>query len=287
MTQNKEVRALPELPEVETIRRTLEALVKGKTIQDVIVDYPKLVKEPDDVEEFKEHLRGETVEHIGRRGKFLLIYFTHYVLVSHLRMEGKYRLNKTGEPIDKHTHVRFLFTDGTELRYNDVRKFGTMHLFKKGEEEASLPLSDLGPEPFPEHLTTAYLAEQLQKTNRKVKVVLLDQRVVVGLGNIYVDEVLFRSSIHPERSAASLGEEEIQKLYEEIVATLTEAVEKGGSTIRTYINSQGQIGSFQESLYVYGRKGESCVRCGSLIEKIVVGGRGTHFCPVCQNLIHE
>ncbi|MBO9130604.1 DNA-formamidopyrimidine glycosylase [Bacillus sp. 165] len=278
---------MPELPEVETVRRTLEALVKGKMIEDVLVDYPKLVKEPDDVEEFKERLRGETIEKVGRRGKFLLIYFTHYVLVSHLRMEGKYRLNQTGEPIDKHTHIRFLFTDGTELQYNDVRKFGTMHLFRKGEEELSLPLSDLGPEPFPEYLTTQYLTEQLEKTSRKLKVVLLDQRVLVGLGNIYVDEVLFRARIHPERPASSLGEAETQKLYEEIVATLTEAVEKGGSTIRTYINSQGQIGSFQNSLYVYGRKGEACVRCGSAIEKTVVGGRGTHFCPVCQNFIDE
>ncbi|MEB3055354.1 DNA-formamidopyrimidine glycosylase [Bacillus pseudomycoides] len=273
---------MPELPEVENVRRTLENLVTGKTIQDVIVTYPKLVKRPDDAELFKEMLRGEKIERIERRGKFLLLYVTKYVIVSHLRMEGKYLLHKDDEPVDKHTHVRFQFTDGTELHYKDVRKFGTMHLFKKGEEFDQMPLADLGPEPFDVELTVGYLQERLQKTNRKIKVVLLDQRLLVGLGNIYVDEVLFRSGIHPEREASSLMKAEIEKIHAATVATLAEAVERGGSTIRTYINSQGQIGSFQELLNVYGRKGEPCVTCGNVIEKTVVGGRGTHYCPMCQ-----
>lgn len=273
---------MPELPEVENVRRTLEKLVKGKTIEEVIVTYPKLVKEPDDAELFKEMLRGETIEEVGRRGKFLLIYVTRYVIVSHLRMEGKYMLHEADDPVDKHTHVRFRFTDGTELRYKDVRKFGTMHLFEKGTELTIMPLADLGPEPFSDELTPGYLRERMQKTARKVKVVLLDQRIVVGLGNIYVDEVLFRSRIHPEREASSLTNEEFETLYKEIIATLTEAVERGGSTIRTYMNSQGQIGSFQERFYVYGKKGEPCVTCGTALEKTVVGGRGTHYCPVCQ-----
>lgn len=273
---------MPELPEVENVRRTLEELVKGKTIEEVIVTYPNLVKEPDDAELFKEMLRGETIEEIRRRGKFLLIYVTRYVIVSHLRMEGKYMQSESDDPVDKHTHVRFRFTDGTELRYKDVRKFGTMHLFKKGTEFTVMPLVDLGPEPFSTELTSAYLQGKLQKTARKVKVALLDQRILVGLGNIYVDEVLFRSRIHPEREASSLTNEEFETLYKEIVATLSEAVERGGSTIRTYVNSQGKIGSFQERLYVYGRKGEPCVTCGTLLEKTVVGGRGTHYCPACQ-----
>ena len=197
-------------------------------------------------------------------------------------MEGKFLLHQEDEPIDKHTHVRFLFTDGTELHYKDVRKFGTMHLFKKGEEMNQMPLADLGPEPFDAELTPQYLQERLQKTNRKIKVVLLDQRLLVGLGNIYVDEVLFRSQIHPEREASSLTAEEIERIYEATVTTLGEAVKRGGSTIRTYINSQGQIGSFQELLNVYGKKGEPCVTCGTILEKTVVGGRGTHYCPICQ-----
>lgn len=273
---------MPELPEVENVRRTLENLVTGKIIKDVIVTYPKLVKRPDDAELFKGMLRGEKIERIERRGKFLLLYVTKYVIVSHLRMEGKYLLHESDEPIDKHTHVRFQFTDGTELHYKDVRKFGTMHLFRKGEEFDQMPLVDLGPEPFAAELTPRYLQERLQKTNRKIKVVLLDQRLLVGLGNIYVDEVLFRSGVHPEREASSLTKVEIEKIHAATIETLGEAVKRGGSTIRTYINSQGQIGSFQELLNVYGRKGEPCVTCGNVIEKTVVGGRGTHYCPICQ-----
>ena len=168
--------------------------------------------------------------------------------------------------------------------YRDVRKFGTMHLFAKGQELNSLPLLNLGPEPLSADFTVKYLSEKLAKTSRKIKPVLLDQNIVVGIGNIYVDESLFRSGIHPERAASSLTESEIEKLHEEIIATLSEAVEKGGSTIRSYINSQGQIGMFQLELYVYGRKGEACKKCGTTLEKLVVGGRGTHICPSCQVL---
>ncbi|UOY94272.1 DNA-formamidopyrimidine glycosylase [Ectobacillus sp. JY-23] len=271
---------MPELPEVETVKRTLETLITGKIIEEVIVTYPKLVKEPDDAEIFRGLLQGECIVGVGRRGKFLLIYTEQYAIVSHLRMEGKYRLHDAGDPVDKHTHVRFCFTDGSELRYNDVRKFGTFHLFPKEEATLHLPLSGLGPEP--PDVTAAHLQMHLGKTNRKVKVVLLDQTVLVGLGNIYVDEVLYRSGIHPERPGSSLQETEIEKIREETVKTLNQAVEKGGSTIRTYINSQGQIGTFQQSLFVYGRKGEPCSVCGTPIVKTVVGGRGTHYCPICQ-----
>jgi formamidopyrimidine-DNA glycosylase len=273
---------MPELPEVETVRRTLIQLTVGKTICDVIVSWPKIIKKPDDVVQFIDALKGQTIYDIGRRGKFLKFVLDDYVLVSHLRMEGRYSVERSGEPVDKHTHVIFQFTDGTELRYRDVRKFGTMHLFKKGEEEKELPLSQLGPEPFSEEFTIDLLSEKLQKTNRKIKTALLDQTLVVGLGNIYVDEALFRSGIHPERPANSLKHEEIHLLYQEIVATLREAVEKGGSTVRSYVNSEGQIGMFQLELYVYGRKDEPCKKCGYPLKKIVVGGRGTHYCQNCQ-----
>ena len=149
-----------------------------------------------------------------------------------------------------------------------------MHLFKKGEEMNQMPLADLGPEPFDAEMTPQYLQERLQKTNRKIKVVLLDQRLLVGLGNIYVDEVLFRSQIHPEREASSLTVEEIERIYEATVTTLGEAVKRGGSTIRTYINSQGQIGSFQELLNVYGKR-RAVRNLWHDIRKTVVGGRGT------------
>jgi len=273
---------MPELPEVETIRRTLQELVINKKIADVSVFWPKIIKHPAEVSQFKDALVGQTIMDIGRRGKFLILYTTDFALVSHLRMEGKYGLFQKKDPVDKHTHVIFHFTDGTELRYRDVRKFGTMHLYLKGEEFNLLPLSQLGPEPLSEEFTSDLLLSRLAKTKRSIKSVLLDQKIVVGIGNIYVDESLFRSSIHPERTADSLTNKEIKKLHEEIVATLTEAVQKGGSTIRSYVNSQGQIGMFQLELFAYGRAGEECKICGSTLERITSGGRGTVFCPSCQ-----
>lgn len=275
---------MPELPEVETVRKTLKKLVVDKTIKDITVFWPKIIKNPLEVEQFIDALVGETILDVGRRGKFLIIYTEKFALVSHLRMEGKYGLYPKDEPFDKHTHVLFHFTDGTELRYRDVRKFGTMHLYKKGDEFLTEPLVGLGPEPFSEEFTVEYLAKKVEKTNRKIKTALLDQKVFVGLGNIYVDEALFRSGIHPERLANTLTKDEIAILHREIVATLSEAVKKGGSTIRSYVNSQGEIGMFQVDLYAYGRKGEECKRCGTPLEKTTVGGRGTHYCPHCQKI---
>jgi len=275
---------MPELPEVETVRKTLKNLVVNKTIKDITVFWPKIIKNPLEVEQFVDAMIGETIIDVGRRGKFLIIYTGNFALVSHLRMEGKYGLYPKEEPFDKHTHVLFHFTDGTELRYRDVRKFGTMHLYKKGDEFLTEPLIGLGPEPFSEEFTVEYLAKKLEKTNRKIKTALLDQKFFVGLGNIYVDEALFRAGIHPERIANTLNKSEISILHGEIVATLSEAVKKGGSTIRSYINSQGEIGMFQLELYAYGRNGEECKRCGTLLEKTTVGGRGTHYCPQCQKI---
>ena len=273
---------MPELPEVETVKRTLEQLILGREIKDVTVHWTKIIKKPLETEQFIDALKGQKVKAIDRRGKFLIFYFTDLAMVSHLRMEGKYGLFPKDEPVEKHTHVLFTFSDGTELRYKDVRKFGTMHLFKKGEEHQSLPLSKLGPEPLSADFNTAYLYEALQKKNRTIKAVLLDQELVVGVGNIYVDEALFRARIHPQTIASALTYEETDRLVEVIKETLAEAIEQGGSTIRSYINSQGQIGMFQQQLYVYGRNGEQCRECGTEIEKLKVAGRGTHICPCCQ-----
>ncbi|MFK2824633.1 DNA-formamidopyrimidine glycosylase [Bacillus sp. B190/17] len=276
---------MPEMPEVETVRRTLEQLVVGKTIQGVEIRWPNIIKKPEQAEQFAHALVGETIRDVVRRGKFLIFVLDHYSLVSHLRMEGKYRLHECGEEEEPHTHVLFKFTDHSELRYRDVRKFGTMHLFQRGQEYDSLPLSQLGPEPFSDHFSIDYVKSKLEKTERNMKAVLLDQKVFVGLGNIYVDETLFRARIHPERKANSLREEEIVILHQEIVATLEEAVEKGGSTIRSYVNSQGQAGTFQETHFVYGRTGEPCKKCGEPIIKMKTAGRGTHICPNCQRLL--
>ncbi|TFJ93911.1 DNA-formamidopyrimidine glycosylase [Lentibacillus salicampi] len=273
---------MPELPEVETIKNTLKRFVIDKTITDVTVFWPNIIKRPDDAEQFKDLLHGQSIRDIHRKGKFLLFELDDAILVSHLRMEGKYSVHPSGEPVKKHTHVIFTFNSGEELRYNDVRKFGTMHLFNKGEERLGKPLNQLGPDPFDEAFTVDYFYQKLKKTDRQIKSVLLDQTVVAGLGNIYVDETLFKAKIHPLRKARQLKKREVQAIREAAISTLREAVAQGGTTIRSYVNSQGDMGMFQQELFVYGQENEPCKECGRPITKMKVGGRGTHVCVSCQ-----
>ncbi|MDF2536748.1 MAG: 5-hydroxymethyluracil glycosylase [Bacillales bacterium] len=275
---------MPELPEVETVRRTLEELIVGKKIAKVKMTYPKIIKEPKDTLEFSLNLVDEVVETIGRKGKFLIIYTTNYALVSHLRMEGKFLVAKKEEEFDKHTHVFFEFEDGFELRYRDVRKFGTMHLYLKGTEFDKPPLVTVGVEANTESFKADELYNKLRKISRPIKSVLLDQTIVSGLGNIYVDEVLFRAKIHPSSSANKLTLEEIEKIVNASKEVLNIAIEKGGTTIRSYLNAQGKIGAFQEDLLVYGKSGEPCSYCQREIQKTRVAGRGTSFCITCQEL---
>ncbi|KGP71721.1 DNA-formamidopyrimidine glycosylase [Pontibacillus yanchengensis] len=273
---------MPELPEVETIKKTLEYMVIGKTIKNVSLYWPKMIKHPDDSEEFINLIKGQTINRLDRRGKFLLFYLDTHVLISHLRMEGKYGVFSSETPLAKHTHVRFLLDDEQELRYQDVRKFGTLHLYNIGEEFSNPPLEQLGPEPFEEGFSIQYLHTKLRRTNRHIKTALLDQTILAGLGNIYVDEALFRAAIHPLRIASGISEKEVRSLHRSIQQTLREAVDQGGTTIRSYVNTQGQIGMFQQQLNVYGREEESCKICSTPITKMKVGGRGTHVCLTCQ-----
>ncbi|NTZ18904.1 DNA-formamidopyrimidine glycosylase [Paenibacillus sp. JMULE4] len=275
---------MPELPEVETVRRTLNQLVIGKTVERVSVKLPRIIQYPEDIERFQLLLSGETIQSVERRGKFLRFMFDHYTLVSHLRMEGRYGVYRSGEPEERHTHVVFYFTDGTELRYKDVRQFGTMHLYPKDQDLQEAPLKKLGLEPLDEAFTFEAFRDRIGSRPTKIKPLLLNQEYIVGIGNIYVDESLFLAGIHPEREARSLSRHELAKLYEAVVTTLKEAVDAGGSTIKSYVNGQGEIGMFQHQFKMYGRKDEPCFHCGHKIEKMVIGGRGTHYCPKCQPL---
>jgi formamidopyrimidine-DNA glycosylase len=277
---------MPELPEVETVRRTLNTLITGKTIDRVTVNLPRILQKPDDPLAFAAHLEGRTFHSVERRGKFLKLMMDGLVLVSHLRMEGRYGLYDTDTPAEAHTHVIFHFTDGSELRYKDVRQFGTMHLFLPNEELQAPPLNKLGLEPLEEGFTSEMFRRALGKRSTKIKPLLLNQEVVVGLGNIYVDEALHLAGIHPETAANELKRQEQELLHHAIVKTLSAAVEAGGSSIKSYVNGQGEMGLFQHSLKAYGRTGEPCLTCGTPIEKSVVGGRGTHTCPKCQKLPH-
>ncbi|WP_028562206.1 DNA-formamidopyrimidine glycosylase [Paenibacillus pinihumi] len=275
---------MPELPEVETVRRTLIELVAGKTIERVSVNLPRIIQRPSDGDAFAMMLAGRKIAGVGRRGKFLLIQLNGLVLVSHLRMEGRYGVYRQDEPVEKHTHVIFHFDDGTELRYKDVRQFGTMHLFEPGEEFSLPPLNKLGIEPLSEEFTLQALRAKLERRTTKIKPLLLNQEYIVGLGNIYVDEALFLAGIHPERTANTLKPKEWERLHMAIGQTLGSAVEAGGSSIKSYVNGQGEMGMFQHQLAVYGRQNENCRQCGHAIEKSVVGGRGTHVCMKCQPL---
>lgn len=271
---------MPELPEVETVRRGLERLVVGKEISSVQVGVPKMIVTG--AEEFIDYLPGQVIQSVGRRGKYLLFYLTDFVLISHLRMEGKYLLFPDAVPDNKHFHVFFKLTDGSTLVYQDVRKFGTMEIVQESDLESYFEKRKLGPGPTEADFALAPFRETLSKSKKPIKPFLLEQRLVVGLGNIYVDEVLWASHIHPNRSAMSLKKEETDRLHQEIIRTLQLGIEKGGSTIRTYRNALGMDGTMQDYLQVYGKTGEPCATCGTPIEKIKLGGRGTHFCPRCQ-----
>ena len=271
---------MPELPEVETVRRGLERLVVGKMIDQVQVRYAKMIGTG--VDSFVHDLPGQTIERIGRRGKYLLFYLTGGVLVSHLRMEGKYLFYSDAVPERKHAHVFFEMTDGGTLVYEDVRKFGTMELLKKNQLEAYFTARKLGPEPTEADFLLPPFAAALGRSKKPIKPYLLEQTLVVGLGNIYVDEALWRARIHPARPASSLKPAEVKRLREQIIEVLQLGIEKRGSTIRTYRNALGEDGTMQDFLQVYGKTGQPCARCGSPIEKIKLGGRGTHLCPHCQ-----
>ncbi len=275
---------MPELPEVETVRQTLKQLVVGETINHLTVTWPKIIKQPDDYLEFIELVKGQQIEDINRKGKFLLFELTNYTLVSHLRMEGKYGVYPAEESCNKHVHVVFHLESGKQLRYQDVRKFGTMHLFAKGEAEKNKPLNQLAADPFEAHYSIEQIIPNIQKSDRVIKNILLDQQIIAGLGNIYVDESLYRARIHPLRKGSSLTVSEIHELLKESKQTLAEAIEQGGTTIRSYVNSQGQIGLFQQQLFAYGQKNKPCKRCGHPISKMKVSNRGTHLCEVCQRL---
>ncbi|MCP8857793.1 DNA-formamidopyrimidine glycosylase [Latilactobacillus fuchuensis] len=272
---------MPELPEVENVRRGLAELVIGKTVKDIQILWSKIVVNPDEV--FLDGLVDRQIIGVDRRGKYLLIRFDHdLTVVSHLRMEGKYEVDDQSAPVTKHTHVIFEMTDGTQLRYLDTRKFGRMQLIETGQEMTVAGLKTLGPEPTPATFDVHQFYQALQKHHKAIKPLLLDQKVVTGLGNIYVDETLWLSQIHPETPADLLTQAEVQKLHDDIITELQLAINSGGTTVNTFLNATGHAGAFQEMLHVYGKKGEPCERCQTPIEKIKVAQRGTHFCPHCQ-----
>ena len=271
---------MPELPEVETVRRTLENLISLKTIESVQLFYPKMIQ--GDCMDFQNRVSNQTIQSIKRVGKYLFFHFQEGIVVSHLRMEGKYYVQPASDPIQKHVHVLFSFTDGQSLRYHDVRKFGTMEWIPLDGMKDYIKKHRIGLEPFDSDFDMDYLQTKLSRGTKMIKPVLLDQSIIAGLGNIYVDEVLFICGLHPETRVHHLLPNDMEHILSASKAVLGKAIELGGTTIRSYVSSLGVSGRFQNELLVHMRKKEPCYTCGTLIEKIKVGGRGTYVCPTCQ-----
>ncbi len=274
---------MPELPEVETVKETLKRLVIGKKIIGVTVNYSNIIEYPN-VQLFKEEIINQTINDIKRRGKWLLFDLDNYYLLSHLRMEGRYFYKNKNDEHLKHEHVIFNFSDETELRYLDSRKFGKMHLIEKKDAYNQKPLNELGLEPWDDNLTISYLKEKYKNKKLPIKTVILDQSIIVGIGNIYADEILFLSNINPLKKASLLNDDELLNIIKYTKEILEKAILNGGTTIRSYESSEGVHGKFQQNLLVHNRENKDCPNCKNKIIKIKVGGRGTYYCPNCQKL---
>jgi formamidopyrimidine-DNA glycosylase len=289
---------MPELPEVETVRRGLHGLIVGATVNKVTYDTPKSF--PNTASDVKQFLVGAQITDVRRRAKVLIIDLsTEYSLVIHLKMTGQmvFVSNSArfgaGHPNDslinnlpdKSTRVTFEFADGSHLYFNDQRKFGWVRLMPTLEIPNIDFMKKVGPEPLEADFTTAEFTERFARRARtNIKAALLDQSVIAGVGNIYADESLWGAKIHPQRLVSSIKKQEFTLLYKELRAVMNLAIEKGGSSDRNYINAEGKKGSYLSFARVFRREGLACPRCGTTIEKLRVAGRGTHICPYCQTL---
>lgn len=273
---------MPEIAEVETVRNTLKRRILNKRIKEVEVYYEPMIES--DLDSFKKDLVGESFIDIKRRGKWLIFETEKFYLLSHLRMEGKYFIKNRNEVKDKHEHVIFIFDDDTTLRYADTRKFGRMNLILKQDLEHIECIRKQGLEPGDKNLTADYLLQKFKNKHIPIKTALLDQTIISGLGNIYANEVLFYAKVNPLKSAGALTKKECEKIVEGASKIIKEAIEMGGTTIRSYTSSLGVTGRFQQNLKVHKREGEDCFVCGTKILNIKVGGRSTYYCSKCQKL---
>jgi formamidopyrimidine-DNA glycosylase len=289
---------MPELPEVETVRRGLHDLIIGRVVKTALSDTPKsFPNAPADIAVF---LIGATVTDVRRRAKVLLIDLsTGYTLVTHLKMTGQLVYVHDSERFgaghpndslvnhlpDKSTRVTLAFADGSNVYFNDQRKFGWMKLVPTSEVPQMPFMQKVGPEPLLPDFTAQQFAERFtRRAGTSIKAALLDQSVIAGVGNIYADESLWGAKVHPKRLVKSITPAEFELLYSELRAVMNLAIEKGGSTNQNYVNAEGKRGSYMDFARVFRREGLECPRCGATIVKFKAAGRGTHICPVCQVL---
>jgi formamidopyrimidine-DNA glycosylase len=270
---------VPELPEVEITRRGLDAHLTGLTIRDAVIrngslrwpitkNLPKL-------------LRGQTIRSLKRRAKYLLMDCGSGTLILHLGMSGSLRILPANTPAEKHDHFDLVLNNGTLMRLRDPRRFGAV-LWHSGDVHTHPLLASLGPEPLEHQFDARYLYQATRGRSVSIKQCIMDNHVVVGVGNIYANEALFRAGIKPQLAAGKLSLPRCSKLVEEIRATLAEAIQLGGSTLRDFVNTSGQPGYFQQNYWVYGRAGEPCRRCGATIKQIKQGQRSSFYCGSCQ-----
>ena len=273
---------MPELPEVETIKRVIEPQIQGLMIERVMVRRPEVIAYPSE-DEFCRLLTGQTISHVTRRGKFLIFHFnSNDRMILHLRMTGCLLFTPADLPEEKHTHIIFSLDSGNELRFSDTRRFGRFWLFRDGEADTYSGIEKLGIEPFDVKLIADYLGAYAGKRKKAVKECLLDQGVVAGIGNIYSDEILFAVGINPACPANHLKPAEWERLAAAIPERLSYFIEVNKMTPEEYLETRGQDYRNTPFLQVYGQEGRPCPRCGEILCRIIVGGRGSVYCPACQ-----
>lgn len=273
---------MPELPEVETVKRTLQSKLAGLIFKGAQVFLPKVIRthEPS---LFAEALCDKKIMKLGRKGKYLLMGLSDgLTLIFHLRMTGRLTYCRPEEPLPKYTHVVFDLNNGDQLRFADMRQFGRIWLLPTDSLDKLPGLKDLGVEPFDEVFTRDYFKKELRRRRSRIKTLLLDQTFIAGLGNIYADEALHKAKINPERLATTLTPHEVAHLYRSILEVLQDGIENRGATIRDFIDGDGRPGQYQELLKVYSREGKPCSNCGKAIVKVKIGGRSSYYCPSCQ-----
>lgn len=273
---------MPELPEVETIKRVIEPQIQGLVIKKVTVRRPEVVAYPD-ADTFCKTLTGQVISEMARRGKFLMILLTDGDrIILHLRMTGGLLLTPSDYPEEKHTHIVFSLNNGMELRFSDMRRFGRFWLIGKDEADTYSGTHKLGIEPLTEAVTFEYLHTHFGKRKKTVKECLLDQSVIAGIGNIYSDEILFTAKIHPARAASSLSEKEWKTLAAVIPERISYYIETNKISAEEYLQTKGRDYRNTPFLQVYGQAGKPCPKCGETLCRMVIGGRSSVYCPACQ-----
>jgi len=270
---------MPELPEVETTRRGIAPHLTGRTISGITLRTAKL-RQPLSAE-LPRQLAGQRIEAVERRGKYLLFACSGGTLLLHLGMTGHLRLVPTGTPPGRHDHVELHLDNGTTLRFTDPRKFGTL-LWLTTDPHSHPLLAELGPEPLSDRFSGDYLYQRSRGRSVAVKLFIMNSRIVVGVGNIYANEALFRARVNPGQASGSLNEEQAERLATAVHQVLDEAIARGGTTLHDYLDADGNPGYFRLELQAYGRGGEPCSTCGATLQLSRLGGRSTCWCPVCQ-----